>query len=71
MANKKLNINTERLARLQQDQADATQGGAAAAPGSTTVTVTVDLPGLMGGVDGTDQAAGSCCSKSCSKAAAF
>ncbi|SEQ96933.1 hypothetical protein SAMN05444359_12050 [Neolewinella agarilytica] len=62
MANKKnLSLDKDRLVRLQDAQLDAATGGAAAAPGSNTVTI-----GLRA-ANTDDTPSGSCCAKSCNR----
>ena len=60
MSKKKLTLDKDRLVRLQNNQLDAAAGGVAEGNGSTPITITVGLAKA--------DAAGSCCSKSCSNA---
>lgn len=72
MANNPLNLDKERLVRLQEQQMSALTGGAGAADQSTDTDVGVEVPQLPGsgfGGGGTSSLTGdgdrSCCKKSC------
>lgn len=71
MANNPLNLDKERLVRLQEQQMQALTGGAGAADQSTDTDVTVEVPDLRSqvgdnGKGNNDSLAGdSCCKKSC------
>ncbi|MTB50740.1 class I lanthipeptide [Lewinella sp. W8] len=66
MENNGLNLDKERLVRLQEQQLSAAAGGAEDGPGSVDITIspTIGLNAVDG--DGTaDKTSGSCCKKSC------
>ncbi|MTB50739.1 class I lanthipeptide [Lewinella sp. W8] len=63
--NNNLNLDKERLVRLQEEQLSAAAGGEG--PGSTTIVIepTIGLAALDG--DTAQKNGGSCCKKSCTE----